>query len=137
MQKQNNVVKIIAVTIMTLIIAMVIEFVMFNEHEIAWTSGSALTTLAMMVIIMIIVVLLAVADWHFSNYATIIAMLYYGIISLGGLLQIHGKSTPFGLLIQLLAIIGLVLCVYGLVLGFKQRELYMRNKYRKDHRGMK
>lgn len=134
MNKQKNVVRIIAITIVTLLIALVIEFVMFHQHQIAWMSSGAITTLITMVIIMIIVVLLAVADWHFSNYATIAAMMYYGIISLGGLLQVQHKTSITGLLVQLVAIIGIVLCVYGIVLGVRQRELFMENKYHEQRR---
>lgn len=136
MNKQKNVSRIIAITIVTMMMAMVIEFVMFHQHQIAWTSSGALTTLVTMLVIMIIVILLAIADWHFSNYATIAAMMYYGIISLGGLLQVQNKTSITGLLVQLIAIIGIVLCVYGIVLGVRQRELFMEKKYRKQ-RGTK
>lgn len=136
MNKQKNVSRIIAITIVTMVMAMIIEFVMFNQHQIAWMSSGALTTLVTMLVIMIIVILLAVADWHFSNYATIAAMMYYGIISLGGLLQVQNKTTIPGLLVQLIAIIGIILCVYGIVLGVRQRELFMEEKYRKQ-RGTK
>lgn len=136
MNKQKNVSRIIAITIVTMLLAMVIEFVMFHQHQITWTSSSALTTLVTMLVIMIIVVILAVADWHFSNYATIAAMMYYGIISLGGLLQVQNKTSITGLLVQLIAIIGIILCVYGIVLGVRQRELFMEKKYRKQ-RGTK
>ena len=64
-------------------------------------------------------------------------MMYYGIINLGGLLQVKAKSSVSGLLIQLLAIIGIVLCVYGIVLGVRQRELFMQKKYREKRRGIK
>lgn len=137
MKKQTNVVRIIAITIVTLLIALCIELTMFTQHQIAWTSSSAVTTLVTMVIIAVVVTLLAVADWHFSNYATIVGMMYYGIINLGGLLQVHHKSSPAGLLIQLLAVVGIVLAVYGIVLGVRQRELFMRNKYHQKQRGSK
>lgn len=136
MNKQKNVSRIIAITIVMMVMAMIIEFVMFNQHQIDWMSSGALTTLVTMLIIMIIVVLLAVADWHFSNYATIAAMMYYGIISLGGLLQVQNKTSVTGLLVQLIAISGIILCVYGIVLGVRQRELFMEEKYRKQ-RGTK
>ncbi len=136
MNKQKNVSRIIAITIVTMVMAMIIEFVMFNQHQIDWMSSGALTTLVTMLIIMIVVVLLAVADWHFSNYATIAAMMYYGIISLGGLLQVQNKTSVTGLLVQLIAISGIILCVYGIVLGVRQRELFMEEKYRKQ-RGTK
>jgi hypothetical protein len=137
MKKQKNVVKIIAITIVTLLVALVIELTMFYQHDTAWLSSGALTTLIVMFVVMIVVVLLAVADWHFSNYATIAAMMYYGIISLGGLTQVKGKSTPIGLLIQLLGIVGIVLCVYGIGLGVRQRELFMKRKYQEKQRGLK
>lgn len=136
MNKQKNVSRIIAITIVMMVMAMIIEFVMFNQHQIDWMSSGALTPLVTMLIIMIIVVLLAVADWHFSNYATIAAMMYYGIISLGGLLQVQNKTSVTGLLVQLIAISGIILCVYGIVLGVRQRELFMEEKYRKQ-RGTK
>lgn len=136
MNKQKNVSRIIATTIVMMVMAMIIEFVMFNQHQIDWMSSGALTPLVTMLIIMIIVVLLAVADWHFSNYATIAAMMYYGIISLGGLLQVQNKTSVTGLLVQLIAISGIILCVYGIVLGVRQRELFMEEKYRKQ-RGTK
>ena len=137
MKKQNHIIKIIAVTVVTLLIALVIELTMFSQHGIAVISQESITTLVLMIIVAIIVTLLAVADWHFSNYVTIAAMMYYGIISLGGLLQVKAKSSVSGLLIQLLAIIGIVLCVYGIVLGVKQRELFMQKKYREKRRGIK
>ena len=137
MKKQNHIIKIIAVTVVTLLIALVIELTMFSQHGIAVISQESITTLVFMIIVAIIVTLLAVADWHFSYYATIGAMMYYGIINLGGLLQVKAKSSVSGLLIQLLAIIGIVLCVYGIVLGVRQRELFMQKKYREKRRGIK
>lgn len=137
MKKQNHIIKIIALTVVTLLIALVIELTMFSQHGIAVISQESITTLVLMIIVAIIVTLLAVADWHFSNYATIAAMMYYGIISLGGLLQVKAKSSVSGLLIQLLAIIGIVLCVFGIVLGVKQRELFMQKKYREERREIK
>lgn len=137
MKKQSHIIKIIAVTVVTLVIALVIELTMFAQHGMAITSQESVTTLILMVLMIIIVILLAVADWHFSNYATILAMMYYGIINLGGLLQVKAKTTLGGFAIQILAIIGIVLCVYGIVLGVKQRELFMQRKYRERRRGNK
>ncbi|WP_295731376.1 hypothetical protein [uncultured Limosilactobacillus sp.] len=134
MNKQKNVVHIIATTIVTMLIALVIELMMFYQHRISWMSSGALLTLMTILIVMIIVVLLAVGDWHFSNYGTIAAMMYYGIISLGGLLQVQHKASVAGLLTQLLAIIGIVLCVYGIVLGVRQRERLIEKKYREQRR---
>lgn len=137
MKRQNHIVKIIAVTVVTLLIAIVVELTMFAQHGIAIMSQEAMITLVLMVVVAVVVTLLAVADWHFSNYATIAAMMYYGIISLGGLLQVRAKASLGGLLLQLLAIIGIVLCVYGIVLGVKQRELFMQKKYHEKRRGIK
>ena len=45
MKKQNHIIKIIAVTVVTLLIALVIELTMFSQHGIAVISQESITTL--------------------------------------------------------------------------------------------
>lgn len=137
MKKQKNVVKIIAVTIVALLIAIIVECIMFVQHGYSLTNSGAITTFIVMAIMAAIVILLSAGDWHFSNYGTIAAMMYYGIICLGGLLQVPHKSSGLGIFTQVLSVAGLFLCIYGIVLGVRQRELFIERKYHNQKRGAK
>lgn len=131
--RKNNVVKIIAATVVAAVISVIVELIMFNQYHYSLSSGTVIGRIALIIVLVIVVSACAAWDRHFSNYATILVMLYYGIIDFGGVMQIHLHGW-LGILMRIVALAGIFLCLYGIVLGLRQRSIYQQNRYQ-DKRG--
>lgn len=132
--RQKNVTKIVAITIVSMLIAIAVEFFMFNQYGYSLGSAAVWGRVAMIIFLAVVVILLAAWDVRFSNYATILIMLYYLIIDLGGVLQIHHRTSFGGIIMQMVALAGVLVCVYGIGLGMRQRTLHNRFVYEQTHR---
>lgn len=126
--RRNNVIKIIAVTFVSAFISIVVDFIMFNQYHYDLTSAPVITRVAILLVLTVLVCIFAAWDRRFSNYVTILAMLYYGIIDFGGVMQMH-MAGWLGIVMRMVALAGILLCVYGLVLGMRQRSIYQQNRY--------
>ena len=124
MKKTTNANKIIAYTIIALVLAAVIEFCMYAQVGQAWNSAAVLGRVGFLVVLAVLVVIFVALRVRLSSYVTILVNLYLGIINLGGLLQVHDRSAMSGLLIQLVAICGIVVAVAGIIQGIRQRLNY-------------
>lgn len=124
MKKTTNANKIIAYTIMAMVLAAVIEFCMYAQVGQAWNSAAVLGRVGFLVALAVLVVIFVALRVRLSSYVTILVNLYLGIINLGGLLQVHDRSAMSGLLIQLVAICGIVVAVAGIIQGIRQRLNY-------------
>lgn len=124
MKKITNVNKIIAYTIIAMVLAAVIEFCMYAQVGQAWNSAAVLGRVGFLVALAVLVVIFVALRVRLSSYVTILVNLYLGIINLGGLLQVHDRSAMSGLLIQLVAICGIVVAVAGIIQGIRQRLNY-------------
>ena len=124
MKKTTNANKIIAYTIIAMVLAAVIEFCMYAQIGQAWNSAAALGRVGFLVALAVLVVIFVALRVRLSSYVTILVNLYFGIINLGGLLQVHDRSAMSGLLIQLVAICGIVVAVAGIIQGIRQRLNY-------------
>ena len=124
MKKTTNANKIIAYTIIAMVLAAVIEFCMYAQVGQAWNSAAVLGRVGFLVALAGLVVIFVALRVRLSSYVTILVNLYLGIINLGGLLQVHDRSAMSGLLIQLVAICGIVVAVAGIIQGIRQRLNY-------------
>ncbi|MCV3755596.1 hypothetical protein OF390_06385 [Limosilactobacillus fermentum] len=124
MKKTTNANKIIAYTIIAMVLAAVIEFCMYAQVGQAWNSAAVLGRVGFLVALAVLVVIFVALRVRLSSYVTILVNLYLGIINLGGLLQVHDRSAMSGLLIQLVAICGIVVAVAGITQGIRQRLNY-------------
>ncbi|TFZ17775.1 hypothetical protein E2P74_04875 [Limosilactobacillus fermentum] len=124
MKKTTNANKIIAYTIIAMVLAAVIEFCMYAQVGQAWNSAAVLGRVGFLVALAVLVVIFVALRLRLSSYVTILVNLYLGIINLGGLLQVHDRSAVSGLLIQLVAICGIVVAVAGIIQGIRQRLNY-------------
>lgn len=124
MKKTTNANKIIAYTVITMVLAAVIEFCMYAQVGQAWNSAAVLGRVGFLVVLAVLVVIFVALRVRLSSYVTILVNLYLGIINLGGLLQVHDRSAMSGLLIQLVAICGIVVAVAGIIQGIRQRLNY-------------
>ena len=124
MKKTTNANKIIAYTIIAMVLAAVIEFCMYAQVSQAWNSAAVLGRVGFLVALAVLVVIFVALRVRLSSYVTILVNLYLGIINLGGLLQVHDRSAMSGLLIQLVAICGIVVAVAGIIQGIRQRLNY-------------
>lgn len=124
MKKTTNANKIIAYTIIAMVLAVVIEFCMYAQVGQAWNSAAVLGRVGFLVALAVLVVIFVALRVRLSSYVTILVNLYLGIINLGGLLQVHDRSAMSGLLIQLVAICGIVVAVAGIIQGIRQRLNY-------------
>ncbi len=131
--RQKNVTKIVAITIVSMLIAIATEFYMFNQYGYSLGSAAVWGRVALIIFLAVILILLAAWDARFSNYATILIMLYYLIIDLGGVLQIHHRTSFSGIIMQMVALAGVLVCVYGIGLGMRQRTLHNRAVYEQTH----
>ncbi|MFC2748524.1 MAG: hypothetical protein ACFN4C_01935 [Limosilactobacillus fermentum] len=124
MKKTTNANKIIAYTIIAMVLAAVIEFCMYAQVGQAWNSAAVLGRVGFLVALAVLVVIFVALRVRLSSYVTILVNLYFGIINFGGLLQVHDRSAMSGLLIQLVAICGIVVAVAGIIQGIRQRLNY-------------
>lgn len=124
MKKTTNANKIIAYTIIAIVLAALIEFCMYAQIGQAWNSAAVLGRVGFLVALAVLVVIFVALRVRLSSYVTILVNLYFGIINFGGLLQVHDRSAMSGLLIQLVAICGIVVAVAGIIQGIRQRLNY-------------
>ena len=124
MKKTTNANKIIAYTIIAMVLAALIEFCMYAQIGQAWNSAAVLGRVGYLVALAVLVVIFVALRVRLSSYVTILVNLYFGIINFGGLLQVHDRSAMSGLLIQLVAICGIVVAVAGIIQGIRQRLNY-------------
>ena len=124
MKKTTNANKIIAYTVIAMVLAAVIEFCMYAQVGQAWNSAAVLGRVGFLVVLAVLVVIFVALRVRLSSYVTILVNLYLGIINLGGLLQVHDRSAMSGLLIQLVATCGIVVAVAGIIQGIRQRLNY-------------
>ena len=124
MKKTTNANKIIDYTILAMVAAVIIEFCMFYQVGRSLTSLAVLGRVGFLVVLTVLVVIFVALRVRLSSYVTILVNLYMGIISFGGLLQVHNRMTISGLVIQLIATVEVVIALAGLIQGIHQRMDY-------------
>ncbi|KRL95057.1 hypothetical protein [Limosilactobacillus equigenerosi] len=85
--------------------------------------------------VVLILAVVAVGARYFktvlTSYVTMFVMLYLGVLSLGGIINVTPRWTGLGILIQGLSLIGVLAAGAGLVIGFQTRTDARRNWYQK------
>ena len=107
----NNVIKVIAISTVTMLIALTLELLMYHQHGTSLVSSTVLWRAGLIVALSVVVDFLAALDWRFDGYVTVLVMLYYA-------------ASVYGMFVQVLAILGIILCIAGIWYGIKQRHYY-------------
>ncbi|WP_283583936.1 hypothetical protein [Limosilactobacillus difficilis] len=120
----KNVSKVIAFSLIAMLIALVIDLVMFHQTGTNLLSGEVLWRAGLIVALWVIVTVLAALRMRFCGYVTILVMLYYAAADFGGFITVSPKSSAYGLSIEILSILGIVISVVGIWYGIQQRRQY-------------
>ena len=73
----NNVIKVIAISTVTMLIALTLELLMYHQHGTSLVSSTVLWRAGLIVALSVVVDFLAALDWRFDGYVTVLVMLYY------------------------------------------------------------
>lgn len=120
----KNSAKVIVVTSVAAVFALVLDAIMFLQHSQALTSPGVWGRLLVFVVLAVIVNGLALLKMRFCGYATILVNLYFAIASLATFQTIDARMTVTGVLVQGLSVIGILLGCAGIYYGIRQRAEY-------------
>ena len=120
----NNVIKVIAISTVTMLIALTLELLMYHQHGTSLVSSTVLWRAGLIVALSVVVDFLAALDWRFDGYVTVLVMLYYAAADWGAFEVVRPKASVYGMFVQVLAILGILLCIAGIWYGIKQRHYY-------------
>lgn len=123
--------KVITVTLFTAIVALVLDAIMFAQHGLSLLSISVWPRLALFIILAAIVDGLAMVKMRFCGYATILVNLYFAIACLAAFQMVTPRTSAYGLLVEALSIIGILLGAAGIYYGVKQRSDYTKARIEK------
>ncbi|MGM9907467.1 hypothetical protein [Limosilactobacillus sp.] len=123
--------KVITVTSFTAIVALVLDAIMFAQHGLSLLSISVWPRLALFIILAAIVDGLAMVKMRFCGYATILVNLYFAIACLAAFQMVTPRTSAYGLLVEALSIIGILLGAAGIYYGVKQRSDYTKARIEK------
>lgn len=127
----KNTGKVIIVTSVAAVFALVLDAIMFLQHGQSLTNPGVWGRLLVFIILAIIVNGLALLKMRFCGYATIIVNLYFAIASLATFQTIDSRMTFSGVLVQGLSVIGILLGCAGIYYGIKQRAEYTQARIKK------
>ncbi|EEW54176.1 hypothetical protein HMPREF0494_0597 [Limosilactobacillus antri DSM 16041] len=122
--EMKNSAKVIVVTSVAAVFALVLDAIMFLQHGQALTSPGVWGRLLVFVVLAVIVNGLALLKMRFCGYATILVNLYFAIASLATFQTIDARMTVTGVLVQGLSVIGILLGCAGIYYGIRQRAEY-------------
>ncbi|WP_242362999.1 hypothetical protein [Limosilactobacillus antri] len=120
----KNSAKVIVVTSVAAVFALVLDAIMFLQHGQALTSPGVWGRLLVFVVLAVIVNGLALLKMRFCGYATILVNLYFAIASLATFQTIDSRMTVTGVMVQGLSVIGILLGCAGIYYGIRQRAEY-------------
>ncbi|WP_295746186.1 hypothetical protein [uncultured Limosilactobacillus sp.] len=126
----KNVSKLIAFSLIAMIIAAIVDLAMFHQHGTPLLSGEVLWRVLLIIILWVVVVALAALRMRFCGYVTILVMIYYAFADYGGLITVRPRASAYGLAIEILCVIGIVVSLIGVWYGIQQRLDYDREKVR-------
>lgn len=122
--EMKNSAKVIVVTSVAAVFALVLDAIMFLQHGQALTSPGVWGRLLVFVVLAVIVNGLALLKMRFCGYATILVNLYFAIASLATFQTIDSRMTVTGVMVQGLSVIGILLGCAGIYYGIRQRAEY-------------
>lgn len=123
--------KVVIVTSVAAVIALILDAVMFVQHGQSLTSPMVWPRLVFFIILAAAVSGLAFLKMRFCGYATVIVNLYYAIASFAAFQMVSPRMSAYGLFIQAFSIVGILVGAAGVYYGAKQRADYTKDKIEK------
>lgn len=123
--------KVITVTSVAAVVALVLDAIMFVQHGHPLLSSSVWPRLALFIVLAVIVNALALVKMRFCGYATILVNLYFALASLAAFQMVTSRTSAYGLFVEALSIIGILLGAAGIYYGIKQRSDYTKARIEK------
>lgn len=123
--------KVIAVTSVAAIIALVLDAIMFIQHGQSLLSSSVWPRLVLFIVLAVIVNALALVKMRFCGYVTVLVNLYFAIASLAAFESVHPRTSAYGLFVEALSVIGVLVGAAGIYYGIKQRTDYTKARVEK------
>lgn len=133
----KNYEKVIIVTSVAAVVALILDAVMFVQHGQSLASVSVWVRLVLFIVLAMIVNGLALLKMRFCAYATILVNLYFAIASLAAFQMVSPRQSAYGLFIQAFSIVGILLGAAGIYYGVKQRGEYTKKKIAEYEERMK
>lgn len=124
----KNVSKVIALSLISMLIAAIVDLIMFHQHGVPLFSGEVIWRVLFIVILWVVVVGLAATRMRFCGYVTILVMIFYGFADYGGLVTVSPKASAYGIAVEVLCVIGIIVSIAGVWYGIQQRLDYDREK---------
>lgn len=129
--------KVVIVTSVAAVIALILDAIMFIQHGHSLTSSVVWPRLLLFIILAMIVNGLSFLKMRFCGYATILVNLYFAIASLAAFQMVSPRMSAYGLFVQAFSIIGILVGAAGIYYGAKQRADYTKAKIEKMKEQMK
>lgn len=126
----KNVSKVIAFSLISMIIAVIVDLIMFHQQGTPLMSGGVIWRVLLIVFLWLVVVGLAATRMRFCGYVTILVMIYYAFADYGGFVTVHPRASAYGLAVEVLCVIGIIVSIVGVWYGIQQRLDYDRDKIR-------
>ncbi|MBB1079484.1 hypothetical protein H5S09_06210 [Limosilactobacillus sp. STM2_1] len=123
--------KVIIVTSVAAVIALILDAVMFVQHGQNLASPMVWPRLVLFIVLAVVVSGLALLKMRFCGYATILVNLYYAIAGFAAFQMVSPRMSAYGLFIQALSIVGILVGAAGVYYGAKQRADYTKAKIEK------
>ena len=123
--------KVITVPSVAAGVARVLVASMFVQHGHSLLSSSVWPRLALFIVLAVIVNALALVKMRFCGYATILVNLYFALASLAAFQMVTPRTSAYGLFVEALSIIGILLGAAGIYYGIKQRSDYTKARIEK------
>lgn len=130
MKDNKNRSKVIGTTAVAALCTIIVELAMYAQLGTNLLSGVVLGRVATMLILALVIIGLAIADWRFDGYLTILAMILWALANFGGFSQVSDRTSLVGILTQLVAIVGFLASLAGIWYGIMQRKFYSDRKLR-------
>lgn len=129
--EMKNADKVIIVTSVAAVFALVLDGIMFVQHGQSLADASVWGRLLVFIILAAIVNGLALVKMRFCGYATILVNLYFAIACLAAFQMVNSRTSFTGVLIQGLSILGILIGCAGIYYGIKQRAEYTKARIKK------
>ncbi|WP_283621643.1 hypothetical protein [Limosilactobacillus avium] len=123
--------KVIVVTSVAAALAMVLDAIMSIQHGLPLTSAPVWGRLLVFIILAAVVNGLALVKMRFCGYATIFVNLYFAIACLAAFQTVNQRTSFFGIIVEALSVIGILVGCAGIYYGIRQRAEYTRARIKK------
>lgn len=123
--------KVITVTSAAAVVALILDAIMFIQHGQPLLAGNVWPRLVLFIVLAVIVDGLALVKMRFCGYATILVNLYFAIASLATFQSVTPRTSVYGLFVEALSILGILLGAAGIYYGIKQRSDYTKDRIEK------